>query len=231
MVRFMNGAVAERNSSVNRANVIEPLHGRREKEGKKGEEGSTVRERLPCRETRSPTLSDCIPNVVLEERVTIRIRGRQESGPTGFPLIVPDAMDDTVCRNAHGVVCPFERLRAGHVLLKGYHRDHRSIFLFVPLHLSNHRTDRVSISPDLINDVFIRDIFFWTIDGKRILRIDMISSWNLRFQKIYIYIYNKNFIFFYTKSYNYLLNKNPVQKSMQWCSLFVLVRSQGNLWR
>lgn len=133
MVRFMNGAVAERNSSVNRANVIEPLHRRREKEEGKKREGSTVRERLPCRETRSPTLSDCIPNVVLEERVTIRIRGRQESGPTGFPLIVPDAMDDTVCRNAHGVVCPFERLRAGHVLPKGYHHNHRSVFLFVPL--------------------------------------------------------------------------------------------------
>lgn len=67
---------------------------------------------------RASTLSDCIPNVVLEERVTVRIRGGEESGPTGFPLIVPDAMDDTVCRNAHGVVCPFERLRRGHVLLK-----------------------------------------------------------------------------------------------------------------
>lgn len=45
MVRFMNGAVAERNSSVNRANVIEPLHGRREKEGKKGEEGGEYSKR------------------------------------------------------------------------------------------------------------------------------------------------------------------------------------------
>lgn len=75
---------------------------------------------------RASTLSDCIPNIVLEERVTIRIRGREESGPTGFPPIVPDAMDDTVCRNAHGVVCPFERLRnCGHVLLKDnrYHID------------------------------------------------------------------------------------------------------------
>lgn len=171
MVRFMNGAVAERNSSVNRANVIEPLHRRREKEGKK-REGSTVRERLPCRETRSPTLSDCIPNVVLEERVTIRIRGRQESGPTGFPLIVPDAMDDTVCRNAHGVVCPFERLRTGHVLLKGYHRNHRSVFLFVPLHPGiSQIIERIElVCPGLINDVLIPDIFFF-----RMIDIDMIS--------------------------------------------------------
>lgn len=49
-------------------------------------------------------------DAVLEERVMTRIRMREESGPTGFPLIVPDAADDTVCRNAHGVVCPFERL-------------------------------------------------------------------------------------------------------------------------
>lgn len=39
MVRFMNGAVAERNSSVNRANVIEPLRRRREKEEGKKERG------------------------------------------------------------------------------------------------------------------------------------------------------------------------------------------------
>ena len=129
-----NDSFYERNSFVNRLNIIEPLYRWIKREKERERERSTDAERKASLSViHALTLSDCIPNVVLEERVTIRIRSREESGPTGFPLIVPDAMDDTVCRNAHGVVCPFERLRNGHVLRRGdtvtYHVNFFFFFL------------------------------------------------------------------------------------------------------
>ena len=41
----------------------------------------------------------------------------EESGPTGFPSIVPGAKNGIVCRNAHGFVCHSERL-LGHMVSK-----------------------------------------------------------------------------------------------------------------